>query len=144
MLSSHLPAQEGGKGKGKSILSAGRLLPAALLAAAASKPRWFSSDWSQFAQHKLSAVSTRAKGLAPESIYCTDTPEMCYKVQSGEKRSMFRRKLDKQISKEQPISSLNRASLTDPTAKLGVTCPDLSGLLLQSTGSQQANTQIYH
>lgn len=45
--------------------------------------------------------------------------------------------LQRQISGE-PMARWNRASLTDPTPK-----PDLSRSLLQGTGSQQANTQIY-
>lgn len=41
------------------------------------------------------------------------------------------------------MSGLNRASLTDLRAKTCVSQPDVSGLLLQGTGSQQANTQKY-
>lgn len=45
---------------------------------------------SGFAHRKLSAASTRAKGLAIESVYRTEPPEMCYKVQFGEKHYTFR------------------------------------------------------
>lgn len=84
------------------------------------------------------------KGHVTESICSIKAPEIAIESNLERNALCLGASWTGRCQTSRPVTIVpNRASLTDPTAKTCVTQPDLSGPLLQSTGSQQANTQIY-